>query len=623
MRALAISLLLLLLLLALALQRASTRSGHPRAQPLRPAAAPRAPRPAAAPLSMPLSAPEAGPVRIDRVGPVHAAMGRAGTPDSGRTLRLRVEDRGTGAPLSAFGLLLRQGALELAARTDGAGRLETEGIWSPGEVSIQHRPDADRPGRDSRWEVDPWRVRIGPRDPRGTEPEHRLTAEPPAFTLTVLAREPDGGSLGDVDVALVHVWRDAAGELHSGQVVEQRTDAMGTARFPVPRRAERDGAVRLLARDPARARSSRFLTLDAPLGPGPWTLVLEPCGCVRVQALDRLGRPLARGFVTVTSADTARAAIGLGGARIEDGVARVEGLGPGRHRLRVQDDETGDRRVIEVDVDAGRESDVAVRFDDGRTALAAGGRVLDEEGRGLGGVRVWLETGGAEERYARTDADGAFRFFAPPAEWATVSTANEITSDDFAPARTRVPFGATDVVLRRTTTRAPRSVAFLVTDGDTGKPPTEGGVYLLRGEPRSAGGWRWADLVEGRTEFSVPWRPGLRYRVHCAGYLPVEEALPADGPPEGPVTVTLRRGFRRVLTVLDASTGVPLAEARIRDPEGRIDRATGEQGRAELVARDWPTRLRVERHGYHARVVELGDLELVSDRIALLPRGPR
>ena len=534
----------------------------------------------------------------------------------GREVRLTLLERHSQRPLPGFGVRLRQGELELLVRTDDAGAATARAPWKPGAISMWHEPDPEQVAYEADWLLEPWQVDMPPGSGARTSV---VLAERPALVLVVETVGTDGALLEGAEIALVWGWRDNAGRMHADSVLHARSDAGGRARLSVTPEQARSARALLSAVERERGLASAQMPLDAPHARGPWRLVLEPAGSVRVEAFDAQGAPLGTGFANVVSAESVNAAMSASGGRIEAGVCVLGGLGPGRWRVSVRDGALEDERTLEVEVAAGAQARVEARFDDGATALAAAGRVLDADDRPLAGVTVWMDVRGRPPTFCITGKDGAFGFRAAPADELVIGTARDVHGDLFEPAELRVAFGAPDLLLRRARELPQRRIDFQVLDGETGRPPVDGGgVFVLLDQPRAAGGWSWEALTEGRAGVWTKAHEGLRWRAHCPGYLPVEGPVPPATAAGQPVVVMLARGFEQRLHVCDAD-GEPLAGAEVLDPAGGCAASADARGDVLLRASSWPAKLRVRREGFLERLLDPGELELVSGVVALQP----
>lgn len=537
-------------------------------------------------------------------------------------LFLELVEHGNRRPLADFRLALRQGETELELATDGFGRARTEPVWTSEPLRVRHVADPSRAEYRAEWRLDPFELT----PPSDGDRAIVVEAEAPALVIEVDVQRAGGSPAPGAWVELVYGWRDAARGFHSEFVDPTLADATGRARFAVFDAEARASAAYLAARDEARGLASPPLFLDPPLRAGPWRLELEATGSVLLAAFGHAGEPLESGKVIAVSAETIEAATGVAHASIEHGSARIEGLAPARHRLRVFDASSGDRRELEVDVQPSVETRAEVRFDDGRTGLAAAGRVVDEDEQPLERVTIWFSAPGGIEGFDFTDAEGRFRFWSERAASIVVSTSSDAQSDLFEPASIEAPFGARELVLRRVAKLPERSVRFEASDADAGGPPLDGGgVFAWVGAPRSAGGWLWQPLEAGAAVLEPKVREGLRYSVRCPGYVEARGALEPPADPNAPwvVRVALRRGFARELLVVDRRSGAPVPAAQVTAVDGELSARSGSDGVVRLASEAWPARLRVERAGYLERVVDPNDLELVTDRVELEPIGER
>ncbi|MGE3172864.1 MAG: hypothetical protein AB7O97_09560 [Planctomycetota bacterium] len=536
--------------------------------------------------------------------PTTTTAARAAAP-----LVLRLVDAGTRLSLPAMQLRVRRdGAADGLVTTDAFGEvaLVQDG---DGAVSLHHVPGPAGTRFDADWELAPWRF-----DPAAQPRDVPLViaATGPALVLEVQVTARDGVTVPGATVSAIFGRRDRRGAVLAEHVVEEDTDAHGVARFAIPAGEVSRATLRLSARHRATRRASAGTFVDPPMARGPWTLVVEPYGQVRVRAIARDGAPVADGRVSAVDGDLAVSVRTVDAATIRAGTAQLDELPPGPHRLRVS--AGADVRHVDVDVVADALVEVTARFDDDATAVAIAGRVVDADDQGLGEVQVWCDTPGATWPVAFTAPDGAFRFFAPRSETGVVSTAGALGSHRFEPETVTVPFGTTGVVLRRLAEVPTRELGFAVCDAATGQPVPDGGVFALRPGARAAGGWRWEVLVQGRASLGVPAHHDLRWRVVCRGYVDAEGSAPAS---DAPLQIALERGYERALLVVDRATATPVPGAIVVEPGGRLRAQADRDGRVALRAPTWPERLLVTADGYRDAIVDPEELTLIAGRIEL------
>lgn len=533
--------------------------------------------------------------------------------EGGRFLTLRLVEWKTHRPLADFALLLRQEKRELEVITDDEGRARfLLDQWQP--VHARHLPRPEPHEYASLWGVDPSSI-----DPLELQvegealAEHVLVAHP--LTLVALAVLPDGSPIVGAAVSLQHGWRDLAGGFHSEWIEEDESDELGRAHFSVePFRADVSSG-RLYARGLEQGLASASTFLDPPFAPGPWRLEMVPTGRVVVRAFDREGQPLKKGRVALFPAETPQASQTAASAFLDAGSASLLNLWPGLYHVRVSDSEY-DRRTVAIEVLSGQETAVQVRFDDGSTALAAAGRVVDERGRGLAQVGVWYEGTRYPPDKKLTDFEGRFRFFDVPGAQVRVSVYPGARCDEFEPAFLHPPFGNTELRFERTRELSESTLDFVVRDAESGVAPESGWILVVPPGAHPHGGWALGRFTNGRAAVVVKSRPGLVYRVRCEGYLDVSaELTPGE---TGPIQVALRRGFLLELSCLDGSNGLPLAGARIVAPGVGLQSFSDGTGVARLRAPRWPDFLRVSCDGYREQHF-VPRTDPIRDRVELQP----
>lgn len=237
----------------------------------------------------------------------------------------------------------------------------------------------------------------------------------------------------------------------------------------------RDGAGRRLNLRPASA--------DDVDDAEPIVLTMKPGRLLRGKVVDDDGQGIPDVRVRLrrhATRDDSRAWVGYGDASDErsgpDGSFAFTGLYDGRVTLAVGavPGWLGPKEVtIEPDQDA-----VLITL---RRAAAIGGRVTDEEGRPLRGVRVtvWQRTAqGGRQNGTATGADGSFRVEGIPAGGTIAVTAGPITIGDVvyeAARRDDVRPGTLDLVLRLTAGRGIRGIVV----GPDGEPVTDAMVEAV------------------------------------------------------------------------------------------------------------------------------------------------
>ncbi len=201
-------------------------------------------------------------------------------------------------------------------------------------------------------------------------------------------------------------------------------------------------------------------------------------GCaLEVIVVDRAGDGIADALVALVAASGG----GIEARTERDGSVAFDGLASGAYRVRIAIDERGILETARSVVLAGGEAH-ELRLLVGPTDLAIGGRVIDEDGAALAGVRVELTPyapaaapdtlvpalDGGKNLSGETDASGRYEVGGLPAGEYEVAT---IATDEFASARRVVRAGlrSVDFVLRRS--RAVRLSGLVTTaEGD----PLEG-----------------------------------------------------------------------------------------------------------------------------------------------------
>lgn len=554
------------------------------------ATAPPAAREPPAPLS-PLRAPPAGERQARLEVASRAELpAEPERPTARPVLRGLLLDEATRLPLPGHGLRLatRFGSsrppISVRAGADGTFAVGLD----PGELLALYEPDHDDPERALARVVAPQTFEV----PSGVgqhEQTFLLRAPPAALEVEVV----DAAGAPVPAAWVVFVCRVEDEPLVDPR---QRTDAEGRARLGVwSPEAFEHGHVR--AWDDG-GRVSELLAVASPFVPGPRRLLLRDAAAVEVL----VKRPDAEGAEPVA------------GRRVL--LASDEPLGTRRYE---ETDESG--RYVFRDVFPGSYTVSAARAAGGgygppsplalahgeRAAvvlvveredprrLAVGGRVVDEQGRPLGGASLVIEPQGEWPWVVLSDGAGEFEAWAEPCPAVTVRADVAPEGDTFEPSSLTVPHGTRDVLLRRRAAAQRREFEVEVRDRVTGEELREFTATLDRGP----GSERWSDTYAGRRAFSLRLLSDARWRVaapdHVVRELALWPALEALEPGQR-LRVDLDPGLDHVLEVLDADTRAPLEGVFLRDELGGV-RRTDALGRARLVGAVW-TASSASKEGY-------------------------
>jgi len=505
------------------------------------------------------------------------------------TARVTVLDAGTGLPVPGVMVKLDpvfDPAEPLApwsgGHTDERGTFEVE--LKPGEYLAMHRPVHGDGPHSLALELTPSRFEV---DCRRAPVELVLTARRPLGELEVEVTYPDGRPVLNARVIFTCRMDDAP-------LVdpENMTDARGRVRISVWDTLHfSDG--RLTAQNDT-GWVSDVVSIETPLVPGLRRLVLQPGAALNVTVREADGKPVAgrRLLLAANAANGWR----QDETTDDDGRARFAALFAGAYTLviHVPELDTWDRRPVELA--RGERRDFEIVLEPPAEAVAASGRVLDEEGAPLAGVPLAIEFDGLEAGFARTDSDGAFAFRGrSPAARVRVGAGVVQQGDRFDPPAIEAAFGAQDLLFRRTARATLRTFEVEVVDAVTGEEVEHFVATIDRGPGTEA----WSDSYAPRRRFSLRLLPDARWSVKSHGYVTREldlwTALEALGPDER-LRVELEPGLDHAFQVLDADTLDPVAGALFRSPtagEARTDAG----GRVRLRADHWSA-YRVTKDGY-------------------------
>jgi len=465
--------------------------------------------------------------------------------------------------------------------TDDRGTFEVE--LTPGEYLAMHRPLHGDGPHSLALELAPSRLEV---DCRREPVELVLTARRPPAELDVEVTYPDGRPARDARVVFSCTMEDAP-LVDTGNW----TDARGRVRISVwdPLHFF-DGT--LTAQN--HSWVSDVLSIEAPLVPGLRSLVLHPCASLDVVVLEVDASPVA-GRRLLLAANAAN-----GSRRYQttddDGHAHFTPLFAGAYTLslHVPELDAWDRRPVELA--RGERRELEIVLEPPSEALAASGRVLDEEGAPLAGVPLAIELDGREAGFVKTDPDGAFAFRSRfPAARVRIGAGVVQQGDRFDPPAIETAFGAQDLLFRRTERATLRSFEVEVVDAVTGEELEHFVATIDRGPGTEA----WSDSYAPRRRFSLRLLPDARWRVKSHGDMTRElnlwGALEALGPDER-LRVALEPGLDHAFQVLDADTLEPVSGVLFRSPTAGESR-TDASGRVRLRADHWSV-YRVTKDAY-------------------------
>jgi len=507
-------------------------------------------------------------------------------------------------PAAGVELVLVQGDDFAFVTTDAAGRFETDARYAAGVVEVRHRrspPDGPRPVQ---LRAEPNAFELTGGEP-GAAVDVVVRLHEPEGVLAVEAVQLDGAPVPGAEVALEIARTGDRGRT----VLRAVTGPDGLARIGLDALGDEAaaGVVARLEEGDRVALTSEFLRLETPIVEAalqrPLRLVLMAPGAIDITVTARDGSPAPARMVLV---DDMMPDLGWWTGPVprtdRAGEATAEGLPPGRYRLHVRG--ADGVAAQEVDVGHGERSRAPFVLDADRIELAVSGRLVDADGAPLAehGVDVRVLPAGTRDT-APTDADGCFEHFAPRGETVVVDAGEGLFSDVYDPGRVEVPFGATDVVLRRVRDIELRHVSFEVVREGTDERVRDVLVMTFRAPDR--GDYAFHRAPDGLASPRLPIDDGTTLVVEAPGHRRAEVTLAEvleSADEDGIGRVEVRPGFARTVRVVDAEGGAPVEGARIA-ANGREVARTGPEGAARLDLDAWPTGgIAVTADGFDARV---------------------
>lgn len=532
---------------------------------------------------------------------------------------LRRSDDGAPAPSATLAFLF-DGEAALAT-TDGEGRFATERSVRPGSVSVVHVADVARPEYEQRLELAPAELLVPTGDERGEVPPLELALLVPEAWITVEVLRPDGSAAVGAFVQAVlerregGAWRPLAHSLLS-------CGAGGRARFGV--RSDGSGVrAALLARDAELV--SELVDLAPPWPEARVALVLQPASELRVQVLDEASRPVEGRRVELRLLGRTDGLGFFDGVTPGAGVLDFRALPPGRYRADAWGEGASERVSAEIELERGEQRELTLLVPRLTLALAAAGRVLDEEGRPLQAVELALEHESGRVLRAQTDAAGRFEFHAEPCGLVVLALDRDPWGDEYEPPRSRATFGTRELEFRRTSAVPQQSLLVEIVDAAGGERIAGAAVMIFRAPHQGEYSMFRAD--EGLAALRFKALDSIRFGVDAPGFRRRVLALSdlAPGRAEVEARIELTRGFERTLLVRSES-GTPIRGAEVRAGD-KLAATSDAEGLAHIDLPEWPPELSISAPGFEpARVApsdHLWDLGPAAIELAPLVGGPR
>ena len=543
---------------------------------------------------------------VDERGDLHGAVIRHDQSASGFAVTGVIRFSDDGAPAAGLTFIIYNPGADLFLETDGQGRFTSEPMLQSGVTSFEHRV-ADEPGLyQSPLRFAPASLTLD--GEVGETKEVELTLLQPELELDVLVVHRDDRLAPGALVELQYRYEAHPGEFH-GNTEVAFSKADGIASFSLYdleqiNAGNTAGMVAFLEVKDQHGQeqilTSALLRLEFPLlsgGPAePLRLVLDESGSILIRVKDSEGAPVPGQWTFVLGDDPHLYFLNRRTAESDErGEILVRGLPPRTYRVRPLVSSPGATEP-EVVVHPGEISEVELVLPATRKQLAVSGRVVDEAGDPLAGVRIHVVYGyrdgpGDTSATTATDSAGRFEFHAPPCDGLTVHSNRNLHGDDFEPGTLELPFGATDIQFRRVRRVELKEIFLEVVDSASGERLD--GVLLMTYRAPNLEDYSFQRTKEGLTSPYVADHPGTTivfehhgYRRKSATLAELEKFVPVDGPRR----VLLERGLLRTLHVEgndENGESAPVAGAAVR-LEGRLLGRTDEAGELTVDLHTWP-----------------------------------
>lgn len=524
--------------------------------------------------------------------------------DTLAAVRGRVLDERTREPLAGMALTFLSRRPKTARITTGdEGQFETGVDLASGVVAVLHVADATVPKFAARWDLEPAEFFL-PLQAEGAPPfEIVLLAKRPESVLEVDVKMPDGTPAAGATVSLVGGRRDDRGDFVPDARSYEVSDPLGRTRFALfgndvyersyVIEAEHRGT---LASDP--------LELDPPIGMRPKTLDLQPGGIVRVHAQNDEGRPLSGVSLWLSTNEGGRFVSGRNGGTDANGECVFTALRAACYSVSAVHPLTGRALAHEIDLPRGGRADVEFRLTLTGMRLGASGVVVDETGTPLAGVTLRMQTPGEEPVDLETNENGQFEFWSRPVAGVHLSIGGGFLDDRFEPEDAAVPFGTTNLTIRRVERLEAETRAFQIFDDRDRSTPPRATIFMYHAQSVAASGQqglqRWS-TTRGLAQVNYKRRDDTYYAVEAPGYLrahgKLAELIEACGPAPLPLHVELTRGFERRLEVRDRVSKRTVSGARLSAANG-LSGTSDANGAVSLSSAEWPAVVRIECTGY-------------------------
>jgi len=341
-------------------------------------------------------------------------------------------------------------------------------------------------------------------------------------------------------------------DVRQGQLPSHaQTDAAGSVRFGLLEPSLLLQQAHITVRG---GKSIATATLNAPLGSTRLVMILIPCARVEVSVLTALQRPLAGAYVdiaTVSELDLLPAAARTTSDhnfRVSDELGRVvfDELQEGEYEFSCRDKSTAASARQRLAVQLGSRHFLELRLAaESASRAAVAGVVVDESGAALPKIRLRVQVDAAEAVMVTSNEQGEFGYFCADGREVAVEVGGGLWEDDFEPQPLRVPFGTSNVRLRRAKQLEHICVEMTCLDGSTGE--AIGGLPAAGSRYRASAPLETASFhfdAKGRRSLMFKARDDWHVTIDALGFehedIALAEAM-LPSPNGFAVTVRLRR----------------------------------------------------------------------------------
>jgi protocatechuate 3,4-dioxygenase beta subunit len=290
------------------------------------------------------------------------------------------------------------------------------------------------------------------------------------------------------------------------------TDASGTARFSIPEASLLTQHVQLTARGD---NSIATAALGLPLSSTRLVMTLIACAHVEVNVVDSLQRPLSGAYVDIAPSSGQ-------GSRVTNELGRAvfDNLRDGEYEFSCRDKSTGASAHQRIAVRLASRHFLELRLGSEAVArIAVAGTVVDESGVALPKQRVRIQVDVEKEVALVTNEQGEFSHSCAEGAEVGLKIGSGLWEDDFEPQPLRVPFGTSDVRLRRTRQIEHFALEMICLDASTGEPIpgnwASGSRYRVTA-PTDRANFNFDG--KGRRSLSFKARDDWRVTINCLGY---------------------------------------------------------------------------------------------------------